>query len=93
MVSENVIRAVKCAVETRPGMSMDDLILCCTPYSWNQVFLALDELVRNGAVALKQAEGVYLITIIPTTPETEPVNMGAWRTPHLHSRRENIKFP
>lgn len=47
MGSEEVTRAVTCAIQTRPGLNMDDLILACTPYTWNQVFFALNDLVRH----------------------------------------------
>jgi hypothetical protein len=62
MVSEDVTRAVTCAIQTRPGLNMDDLILACTPYTWNQVFLALDDLVRHGVVTLQHREGIYMIS-------------------------------
>lgn len=62
MVNEDVTRAVSCAIQTRPGLSMDELILACTPYTWNQVFLALDDLVRNGIVNLRHRGGLYLIS-------------------------------
>ena len=60
---EAVSRAVICAIKTRPNMNMDDLILCCRPYTWNQVFLALDDLIRNGLVTLKQGGGFYLVSV------------------------------
>lgn len=62
MVNEDVTRAVSCAIQTRPGLSMDELILACTPYTWNQVFLALDDLARNGIVTLRHRGGFYLIS-------------------------------
>jgi hypothetical protein len=61
MVSEEVTRAVKCAIQTRPGLNMDDLILACTPYTWNQVFLALNDLVRHGVVTHQHRGGFYMI--------------------------------
>lgn len=74
MLSEDVTRAVSCAVRARPGLSMDDLILCCAPFSWNQVFLALDKLIRDGAVTLRPGRGMYMIspsgTTISETPHT-----------------------
>ncbi len=62
MANKDVTQAISYAVQTRPGLSMDDLILSCAPYSWNQVFLGLDELVRRGAVTMKQGQGLYMIT-------------------------------
>ncbi len=61
--TEDVTRAVICAITTRPNITMDDLILCCRPYTWNQVFLALDDLVRNGVVTLKQGGGFYMVSV------------------------------
>ena len=60
---EEVTRAITCAVQARPGLSIDDLVLACTPYTWNQVFLALDDLVRNGVVTLKQGGGFYMVSV------------------------------
>lgn len=61
--TDDVTRAVICAITTRPNMTMDDLILCCRPYTWNQVFLALDDLIRNGVVMLKQGGGFYMVSV------------------------------
>ena len=67
MANEDVTRAVTCAIQTRPGMSMDELILCCRPYTWNQVFLTLDDLVRNGIVTLRHQGGLYLVSLNSST--------------------------
>jgi len=67
-VNEDVIRAVTCAIEARPGLSMDDLILSCRPHTWNQVFLALDVLIRVGVVRLPRHGGFYTIS-----PSSKPV--------------------
>jgi hypothetical protein len=67
-VNEDVIRAVTCAIEARPGLSMDDLILSCRPHTWNQVFLALDVLMRVGVVKLPSHDGFYTIS-----PSTKPI--------------------
>ncbi|HMS82763.1 MAG TPA: hypothetical protein PKD12_03830 [Nitrospira sp.] len=72
MVSTDVKRAISIAVESRPGLSMDDLILCCAPYSWNQIFLALNELVRKGAITMSQGGGLFLITPCGDTTKREP---------------------
>jgi hypothetical protein len=37
-----------------PGCDMEDVLLECPDFTWNQVFLALDRLSRLGHVALKQ---------------------------------------
>ncbi len=74
MVSEEVTRAVTCVIHTRPGLSMDDLILACAPYTWNQVFLALDDLVRHGVVTLKHQRGFYVISSSSDTMTKKRVN-------------------
>lgn len=61
--TEDVTRAVMCAIRTRPDLNMDELILCCRPYTWNQVFLALDHLVKKGVVTLKQGGGFYMTSL------------------------------
>jgi hypothetical protein len=60
--NEEVIRAVTCAIQARPGLSMDDLILSCRPHTWNQVFLTLDALIRVGVVSLGPHGGFYAIS-------------------------------
>jgi hypothetical protein len=57
--NEEVIRAVTCAIQARPGLNMDDVILSCRPYTWNQVFLALDALIRVGVVRIRRHNGFY----------------------------------
>lgn len=79
MVSEDAKRAVICAIHTRPGLNMDELILACTPYTWNEVFLALDELVRSGAVTLRHRGGLYMVSpkskakTVPGTNKEQPM--------------------
>ena len=60
--NEEVLRAVTCAIQARPGISMDDLILSCRPHTWNQVFLTLDALTRVGLVRLHPHDGIYAIS-------------------------------
>jgi hypothetical protein len=38
-----------------PGCDMEDVVLECPDFTWNQVFLELDRLSRSGQVALKQS--------------------------------------
>jgi hypothetical protein len=73
--SEDVIRAVTCVIQTCPGLSTDDLILACRPYTWNHVFLALDELIRTGVVRFRPGEGYF--TLLPATTTT----------PHIEGKR------
>jgi hypothetical protein len=67
--NEDVIRAVTCAIQARPGLNMDDLILSCRPYTWNQVFLTLDALIRVGVVRLRPHGGFYAIS-----PSLQPIS-------------------
>jgi hypothetical protein len=60
--NEDVIRAVTCAIQARPGLNMDDVILSCRPHTWNQVFLALDALIRVGVVRIRPHGGFYTIS-------------------------------
>lgn len=57
--NEEVLRAVTCAIEVRPGLSLDDLILSCRPYTWNEVFLTLEVLIRAKIVRLHPRGGFY----------------------------------
>jgi hypothetical protein len=66
--NEEVIRAVTSAIQARPGISMDDLILSCRPHTWNQVFLTLDALTRVGVVRLHPHGGFYAIS-----PSLQPI--------------------
>jgi hypothetical protein len=84
---DDVIRAISCAVQTRPGLGMDDLILCCAPYSWNQVFLALDELVRKGAVTMRQGHGLYMIA-----PSTNTMAKKVLRPKASPMSQQHLKF-
>lgn len=74
MDSEDVTRAVTCVIQTRPGLNMDDLILACSPYTWNQVFLALDDLVRDGIITLQNRGGLYMISPSSDTIASRRVN-------------------
>lgn len=80
---EAVSRAVICALKARPNMTMDDLILCCRPYTWNQVFLALDDLIRNGIVTLKQGEGDSIWCRYPSHREAG-TKIGKWWPKAVH---------
>lgn len=82
MLSDDIKRAISCVVQARPGLCMDELILACAPYSWNQVFLALDELVRNGVITLRSQDGLYMIS---PSLETEAGMAVEGRTAHPRS--------
>jgi hypothetical protein len=80
--SGDVIRAVTCAIQARPGLSMDDLILSCRPHTWNQIFLALDALIRVGVVRLRRHGGLYALS-----PSSKPI---AGRHPN-RSKKPTVK--
>lgn len=86
MANKDVTQAISYAVRTRPGLSMDDLILCCAPYSWNQVILELDELVRSGAVTMKQGQGLHMITPCSSRTKERSYTLEASRILHLRSQ-------
>lgn len=47
----------------RGPCKLDVLISSLRQFSWNQVFLAVDNLNRGGAVTLRQGEGIgYLVS-------------------------------
>ena len=55
-----------------PDCDLDELVLECPELTWNQVFLELDRLSREGRIALKQkAPGQY--RVVPSAEATEQV--------------------
>jgi hypothetical protein len=87
MVKKEVIRAVTCVIQTRPGLSTDELILACLPYTWNHVLLAVEELVRNGDVRFQPGGGYY--TLLPATDTT--AGMRGRRTRQRPKTRAHIQ--
>lgn len=52
-----------------PGTVLDDIVLQCRGLTWNQVFLAIDRLSREGVLTIYPKErGQYAITF-PTLAE------------------------
>ncbi|MEW6246307.1 MAG: hypothetical protein AB1555_06305 [Nitrospirota bacterium] len=46
-----------------PGSLLEDVVLQCPGLTWNQVFLELDRLSRNGQVQLRlKSPGVYVVS-------------------------------
>lgn len=78
--SDDVVCAITSVIQTRPGLSMDELILSCTPYTWSQVFLAVNGLLRRGVVR-HGAHGGFFINS-PTAPPIAPPH----RFDHTHPR-------
>ena len=47
-----------------PGATLDDVVLQCQNLTWNQVFLAIDRLSREGAVTLSpKGHGLYSVQV------------------------------
>lgn len=69
--SDDVVRAITCTLQTRPGLSMDDLILSCLPYSWSQIFVAVNGLLRRGVVR-HGAHGGFFINSGTVQPIMRP---------------------
>lgn len=65
---DDVIRAITCVLQTRPGLRIDDLILSCSPYTWDQVLPAVNGLFRKGVVR-RGAHGGFFIN----SPTVQPI--------------------
>ena len=47
-----------------PGTGLDEVVLQCHDLSWNQVFLAIDRLSREGVVTLTpRGQGLYSVQV------------------------------
>jgi hypothetical protein len=45
-----------------PGTALDDIVLECPDLTWNQVFIAIDRLSREGALKLTpKGRGLYTV--------------------------------
>jgi hypothetical protein len=45
-----------------PGRALDDMVLECPELTWNQIFLTIDRLSREGALTLTpKGRGVYTL--------------------------------
>jgi hypothetical protein len=45
-----------------PGCTPEDIMLSCPDLTWNQVFIAIDHLSREGGLVLKpKGRGVYTL--------------------------------
>ena len=50
-------------VDLKPECEFDELIAACPEYTWNQIFLAVDELSRTGRISLREKRrGAYVVT-------------------------------
>ena len=74
----DVGRQVMKIVNHSPGCALEEIVLGCPGFTWNQVFLALDRLSRVGQITLKQKErGLYTIT-----PRRDGAGAEEWRLSH-----------
>lgn len=70
LIQSSVDRQVMEVIVCTPGTALDDIVLKCPQLSWNQVFSAIDRLVRDGVVTLMpQGRGTYLVSL-SASPET-----------------------
>ena len=49
-----------------PGCNLEDIVFNCRELTWNQVFLEVDRLSRDGQVCLTQQRLGYYIVTPPT---------------------------
>ncbi|MDO8356161.1 MAG: hypothetical protein Q7U76_07215 [Nitrospirota bacterium] len=49
-----------------PGCNLEDIVFNCRGLTWNQVFLEVDRLSRDGQVCLTQQRPSYYIVTQPT---------------------------
>lgn len=56
-----------------PGSVLDDIVLECPDLTWNQVFVIIDRLSREGVLTMSpKGRSQYAITF-PTTHDTTPL--------------------
>lgn len=58
-----------------PGTMVDDVVFQCPDLTWNQIFLAIDRLSREGAVTVTpKGQGLYAIQVADQTVlDVQPV--------------------
>lgn len=62
-------------VEQTPDCDMEEVAARCPQATWNQVFLALDDLSRAGQVTIRrQGPGRYMIGLAPQRPSRSQVS-------------------
>lgn len=55
---------VLAAIVRSPGATLDDVVRQCPDLTWNQVFLAIDRLSRNGEMQMiVKSPGVYTLRL------------------------------
>ena len=60
-----------------PGCELDEIVLTCKGLSWNQVFLAIDRLSREGAVRLtRTGHNGYMVQLSPIARYEDALHQG-----------------
>ncbi len=63
-----------------PGATLDDVMLQCPDLTWNQIFLAIDRLSRNGEMqVIAKSPGVYTLRLSEHVEDTHVANELAGR--------------
>ncbi len=54
-----------------PGATLDNVVLQCPDLTWNQIFLAIDRLSRNGEMqVIAKSPGVYTLSLSEPVGDT-----------------------
>ena len=48
-------------IEEQTVIGLDTLVLFMPEYSWNQIFYAIDQLARHGAITLRRHRSEYIL--------------------------------
>jgi hypothetical protein len=60
----SVTERVMDVVTHNPGCLLEEVVLACPDLSWNQVFLEVDRLSRNGQIRLRrQGMSLYRLSV------------------------------
>lgn len=61
-----------------PNSALDELVLECPDLTWNQLFLIIDRLSREGIINVRsKAPGIYTIHLANTPEPAAQHHMGA----------------
>ena len=74
-MSSDITGKIVQMVKHRQACDMEDLLEACSSYTWNQVFLEVDRLSRNGE----------LCVCFPSGPESTPSRFRPRNTTHSFS--------
>ena len=60
-----------------PGCELDEIVLKCKSLLWNQVFLAIDQLSREGALRLtRTGRNGYTVRLSPNARYEDALHQG-----------------